>query len=243
MVATGRWVDVAVAALTVTADRRKVMDFTQPFFESGLGVAVPYSDISAWLPATRTSLSIRFLQAVLTLLPIIVGRHPDLDLRAGATTSITAVAQCAASSPAHGGRPSRRPAGAAQQGPRSTPGRVLAVIWMVASVVTIAVFIAGITSALTTQRLQGIVRTTNDLRRWRAGAVAGSSTVDFLAEREWRSAPIHQPRKDYALLSPGRSMPSSMIGHCLLGCCRKISPVLSNPDNLRQPGLCDRLTA
>jgi polar amino acid transport system substrate-binding protein len=68
-VATGQ-MDVAVAALTVTADRRKVMDFTQPFFETGLGVAVPRSDISAWLPVIRTFLSIRFLQAVLTLLSI-----------------------------------------------------------------------------------------------------------------------------------------------------------------------------
>ena len=63
------------------------------------------------------------------------------------------------------------------------PGRVLAVIWMVASVVTIAVFIAGITSALTTQRLQGVVRNVNDLRSVRIGAIAGSSTVDFLTKQ------------------------------------------------------------
>ena len=74
-------------------------------------------------------------------------------------------------------------AGAAQQGPRSTPGRVLAVLWMVASVVTISVFIAGITSALTTQRLLGVVRNDNDLRSVRIGAVVGSSTVDFLTEQ------------------------------------------------------------
>jgi len=60
---------------------------------------------------------------------------------------------------------------------------VLAVLWMVASVVTIAVFIAGITSALTTQRLLGVVRNENDLRSVRVGAVAGSSTVDFLTEQ------------------------------------------------------------
>ena len=55
----------------------------------------------------------------------------------------------------------------------------------------IAVFIAGITSALTTQRLQGVVRTTNDLRSVRVGALAGSSTVDFLAEQRiaFRSYP------------------------------------------------------
>src|SRR5580698_6609768 len=68
-VASGQ-VDVAVAALTVTAARRSVMDFSQPFFETGLGVAVPSSGITAWLPVLHTFASFRFLQAVLTLLSI-----------------------------------------------------------------------------------------------------------------------------------------------------------------------------
>mgnify|MGYP001056068766 CR=1 FL=1 len=51
-----------------------------------------------------------------------------------------------------------------------------------ASVITIAVFIAGVTSALTTQRLQGIVRNANDLRGLRVGAVRGTATVDYLTE-------------------------------------------------------------
>ncbi len=182
-VASGQ-VDVAVAALTVTSERRKTMDFTQPFFSTGLGVAVPRTGVTAWLPVVRTFLSFRFLQAVLALLGIALfvgtliwtferhenehyGGGPVRGFVAGAWWSAVAMTQ----------------AGAAQQGPRSTPGRVLAVIWMIASVVTIAVFIAGITSALTTQRLQGIVRNANDLRSIRVGALAGSSTVDFLTEQ------------------------------------------------------------
>ena len=179
-VASGQ-VDIAAAALTVTADRRKVMDFTQPFFETGLGVAVARSGVTAWLPVLRTFLSFRFFQAVLTLLSIALlvgaliwvferrenehyGGSAFRGFVAGAWWSAVAMTQ----------------AGAAQHGPRSTPGRVLAVIWMVASVVTIAVFIAGLTSALTTQRLLGAVRSVNDLREARVGAVAGSSTVGFL---------------------------------------------------------------
>ena len=33
-------VDAAVAAITVTADRERVMDFTHPFYITGLGIAV-----------------------------------------------------------------------------------------------------------------------------------------------------------------------------------------------------------
>lgn len=141
-------VDVAAAALTVTTDRRKSMDFTQPFFSTGLGVAVPRDGIASWLPVVRSVMSFRFLHAVLVLLAItlLVGtliwifewreneHYGGGALRgfvAGAWWSAVAMTQ----------------AGAAQQGPRSTAGRVLAVVWMVASVVTIAVFVAGITSS------------------------------------------------------------------------------------------------
>jgi ABC-type amino acid transport substrate-binding protein len=74
-------------------------------------------------------------------------------------------------------------AGASQNAPRTLPGRALAIAWMIASVVTIAVFTAGITSTLTKRELQGAVHGVNDLRSVRVGAVAGTATVEYL-ERE-----------------------------------------------------------
>ena len=68
-VAAGR-VDAGVAAITVTAARKRVIDFTQPFYATGLGVAVPSEGVTAWLPVLRTFLSFSFLQAVLALLGI-----------------------------------------------------------------------------------------------------------------------------------------------------------------------------
>ncbi|MCK8784734.1 transporter substrate-binding domain-containing protein [Roseomonas sp. NAR14] len=177
---TSHQVDAAVSALTVTAARREAMDFTQPFYATGLGVAVAPGS-AGWLPVLRAFGSFGFLQAVLTLLGIAVtvgvliwlferrhnepyGGPPLRGLVAGLWWSAVAMTQ----------------AGAAFDGPKTVPGRILAAVWMVASVVTIAVFIAGITSALTTQRLQGLVRNANDLRSVRVGAVSGSSTVEFL---------------------------------------------------------------
>jgi polar amino acid transport system substrate-binding protein len=181
-VASGQ-ADVAAAALTVTANRRKLMEFTQPFFETGLGVAVPRSGLVAWLPVLRTFLSARFLQAVLALLSIalLVGlliwvfeRRENEHYGGGAMRGFIAGAWWSAIAMTQGG--------AAQHGPRSTPGRALAVVWMIVSVVAIWVFIAGITAALTTARLQGVVRNSNDLRAMRVGAVADTSTVNFLTD-------------------------------------------------------------
>ncbi|MBC9179175.1 substrate-binding periplasmic protein [Pseudoroseomonas ludipueritiae] len=203
-VATGQ-VDAAAAALTVTAARRQAMDFTQPFFATGLGVAVGRGGATAWLPVLRTFLSFGFLQGVLTLLGIalLVGtliwlferRHheayggpPLRGFIAGAWWSAVAMTQ----------------AGAAQDGPRSLPGRVLAVVWMVASVVTIAVFIAGITSALTTQRMQGVVRNVGDLRAIRVGAVAGSSTVEFLGAQRVAFEAFSLPAEGLRAVKAGR---------------------------------------
>lgn len=198
-------VDAAAAALTVTAGRRQVMDFTQPFFSTGLGVAVSRGGATAWLPVLRTFFSFGFLQGVLTLLAIalLVGtliwlferKHHEAyggnamrGFVAGVWWSAVAMTQ----------------AGAAQDGPRTLPGRILAVVWMIASVVTIAVFIAGITSALTTQRMQGVVRTANDLRTIRVGAVAGSSTVEYLGMQRIGFQPYNLPVEGLRALKAGQ---------------------------------------
>ena len=74
-------------------------------------------------------------------------------------------------------------AGAAQGAPSSLPGRLLAVVWMIVSIITLAVFTAGITSAITTHQLQGLVRNVDDLRSLHVGVVAGSTSADFLDQQ------------------------------------------------------------
>src|SRR6516165_12016502 len=52
--------DAAIAAVTATGARERVVDFTQPFYSTGLGVAVP-ADENAWTSVLRTMLSFGFL--------------------------------------------------------------------------------------------------------------------------------------------------------------------------------------
>ena len=71
-------VDLAAAALTVTAEREQRLDFTHPFFTSGLGVAIPQHAGLSWLTALQGIFSQAFLQAagallgVLTLVGVLV---------------------------------------------------------------------------------------------------------------------------------------------------------------------------
>ena len=62
--------DVSVAAITITADRERVVDFSQPFYETGLGIAVSVNSVSVWREIIRTMISAGFLQAAGALIGI-----------------------------------------------------------------------------------------------------------------------------------------------------------------------------
>jgi ABC-type amino acid transport substrate-binding protein len=198
-------VDAAVAAITVTAPRARTSDFTQPYYQSGLGVAVSGGVVANWLPIVRTFVSLRFLQAILALLAIALtvgalvwlferrqnnhfGGTPAQGLTSGIWWSAVAMTQ----------------AGAAQGAPSSLPGRLLAIVWMIASIITLAVFTAGITSAITTHQLQGLVRNVEDLRSLRVGVVDGSSTVDFLSQQRIAYHGFGDPKTALRAVQAGR---------------------------------------
>jgi ABC-type amino acid transport substrate-binding protein len=57
---------------------------------------------------------------------------------------------------------------------------------MVVSIITIAIFTASVTSALTTRQIRGLVNGVEDLPRVRVGALAGSATIGFLESEHIR---------------------------------------------------------
>src|SRR5262245_3972433 len=178
----GESFDVAVAAITITAARQRVLEFTQPFYTTGLGIAVSTRNESRWAPVLRIFMSFGFLQAVLILIGIALAvgfliwvfeRRTNENFGGGMAKGLATSFWWAATTMTQ--------AGAAQNAPRTVAGRSLAIGWMIASVVTIAVFTAGLTSALTRRELRGAINGESDLRSGvRVGAVAGSATVDYL---------------------------------------------------------------
>jgi ABC-type amino acid transport substrate-binding protein len=181
-VAAGKF-DVGVAALTVTAQRERILDFTSAFYSTGLGIAVTAGGPPSWMPVVNALTSFGFAQAVLALigLALFVGlivwfferRHNEEfggSAARGLSSSVwwTTVAM------------TQR--GIGNAGPRTLPGRAIAMLWMVGSIIAIAVFTAGITSALTVRKLQGAVHSVGDLTAVRVGTVAGTSGEASLAQ-------------------------------------------------------------
>jgi ABC-type amino acid transport substrate-binding protein len=62
--------DLSVAAITITADRERNIDFSQPFYDTGLGIAVSVRNGSVWQEIIRTLTSLGFLQAAGALIGI-----------------------------------------------------------------------------------------------------------------------------------------------------------------------------
>ncbi|WP_245511717.1 MULTISPECIES: transporter substrate-binding domain-containing protein [unclassified Mesorhizobium] len=189
--------DVAMAAITVTADREKTVDFTQPFFTTGLGIATPLNSQPSWRPILRALTSFGFLQAVLALIVIsvVVGvliwmferRHND-DFGGGVAKGLfssmwwSTIAATQAST--------------GDFGPRTVPGRVLAALWMMGSIIAIAVFTAGVTSVLTVTQMEGMVQGESDLGTVRVGAARNSSTASYLDS-------THIRHQDFATVQQG----------------------------------------
>jgi polar amino acid transport system substrate-binding protein len=174
--------DAAVAALTVTVPRRQVVDFTQPFFSTGLGIAVAREAGITWWPIVGSLFSLGFLRAVGVLLTIslVVGvvlwlverRHNENfgTHRRGLGSSVW----WSAVTMTQGG------SAAGEKVPVTLPGRLLAILWMVASVIVIASFTAALTSQLTLKQLRGTVHGEADLRGVRVATIAGTETIEYL---------------------------------------------------------------
>lgn len=172
--------NAAIAAITVTSDREKAVDFTQPYFKSGLGVAVPANKEIEWFSILRGIFRPRFFEAVGVLIGIaaLVGaviwllerhhtEHFSKDakgLGTGLWWSASAMTQAAA----------------ADKAPHTLFGRLLGMLWMIASIIIIASFTAGITSQLAAQQLQAAVRTSADLSVARTGSVPSTSAFQYL---------------------------------------------------------------
>ncbi len=181
-VAEGRF-DAAVAALTVTGPRQRVVDFTQPFYSTGLGIAVPSDSGITWWPIVRNVFSFGFLRvaAVLFAIALSVGivlwlieqRHNEHfgAHRRGLGTSVW---WSAAAMTQAGGA-------AGEKVPVTLSGRLLAMLWMVTSVIVFASFTAALTSQLTLKHLRGTVNGEADLRSVRVGAIVGTETTEYLS--------------------------------------------------------------
>ena len=178
-------IDVAVGALTITAEREKKFDFTHPFYSAGLGIAVKSRQNKGWLSTLANFFSWRFFSAVtgLAVLLAAIGiaiwlferkanpdqfsQEPIRGIGAGFWWSAVTMTTV----------------GYGDKAPRTLGGRIVGLVWMFMSIILISGFTAAIAASLTFNRMQPLIQGPEDLDRVRVGSVNKSTSAQFLEEK------------------------------------------------------------
>jgi ABC-type amino acid transport substrate-binding protein len=178
-------VDV-IPAVAVTEQREIIMDLSHPFLRSGSAIAVTAeASEHSWLGFAEHLVS-------LNVLPVI-GLLILLSLTAG---TIVWLFEARRNPKMFGGGTVRgvghgiwwaivtlTTVGYGDKAPKTLGGRMVALIWMFASIILIASFTAAVTTSFTVSELKGKVRGLSDLHDVRVGSVAQTESFDFLAKR------------------------------------------------------------
>jgi polar amino acid transport system substrate-binding protein len=178
--------DVSIAAISVTSDREKNVDFSQPMFESGLGLLInsdkagKNSD-NIFLQIRDTLFNEQFFRLIVTLLMLVFvpasiiyyieRRRIDgfLDSKSwlkgvseGYWWGITALV------------------GQQEKHPATKLGKIFAVAWMFFGIIFISFFTAQITSNLTAQKLYGNINGVEDIVGKKVVTIKGSTASKYL---------------------------------------------------------------
>lgn len=176
--------DLAIANISITAEREAVMDFSQPIFEAGLQIMVP-ADQAATPSLVRALMSRDLLAAIGIAFVALTGGGMLMWL-------FERRAQPYFDRPAHEALfPSFWWAlnlvvngGFEERVPRTLFGRLFGVLLVVSSLFVVSVFVAKITTVMTVDAITGSVNTVNDLYGKRVGTIEGSTAAGFLHRRE-----------------------------------------------------------
>ena len=181
--------DAAVAALTMTADREQRLDFSHPFYASGLAIAVPTDATGVFAKLLRTLLSPAFLKsfAALVLVLGLIGLSIWLLERQRNPEHFGGTRAAGLGSGFWWAAVTMTTVGYGDKVPKTGGGRVLGTVWMFVSIITISGFTAAIASALTAFHLSSDIQGPSDLIDRRVGTVAGSTAQSALIRLGVRS--------------------------------------------------------
>lgn len=185
-------IDLAPVA-SITENHEFFVDYSHAFYRSGSAIVVKAeSERHGWLSVVKNFVTFYFLKlmVLLFLLWMIAGtlvwlfeRHRNSEVFGGrivegighgiwwAVVTMTTV-------------------GYGDKSPKTLGGRMVAILWMFASVVLISSFTAAITTSLTVGQLRGEVRGFKDLPDVLSGSLADSQAFDYLEENGITAMPF-----------------------------------------------------
>lgn len=183
-----RSADVGVGALSITAERERVIDFSQPFYAAGLQILVLREPPST-LDTVRSTLSSVFNWksigsfALLVVAMLVISHlvwmyehkvNPEMwpaSYGAGMWESFWWTIS------------TLLVGGADNKGPVGVGGRIVAIAWMLLSIVLIALLTGSFAANLTVEKLASDISGPADLPRKNVATVRGSAAESWLQRR------------------------------------------------------------
>ncbi|CAH1253983.1 GRIA1 [Branchiostoma lanceolatum] len=184
--------DIALAAMTISSKREKVIDFTARYMDYGTGLIMkkpkegkrelfafflPF-EMTVWIGVMASIFVVAVLLSLTSLVRVKLNlvdhsRHEndaDFDLRNSAWFSYASLLR-------KGVEPQ----------PRSTPNRILAGAWWLFGLIAISTYTANLTAFLTVKRLEQPIRSVDDLvkqTKIKYGIPKGGSTYAFFRDQQ-----------------------------------------------------------
>lgn len=201
--------DVAVAGISITAKREKVLDFSHAFFDTGLQIMVQENSGSVLMEVIFKIFAVIFSPELLYgvsifLVILLVASHiiwalerrhnPQFPARYPqglwhaiwwAVVTVTTV-------------------GYGDKTPRGAVGRLFGLVWILAGYFVFAYFTASVTSTVTVQELHGIIHGPQDLYGKKVATVEKSTAADYLAGQGIAAVTVDDVKNAYPLLESGQ---------------------------------------
>jgi polar amino acid transport system substrate-binding protein len=177
-------VDLGIAAISISAERERKFDFSQPIFSGGLQIMVrdprsggtavnPLKNIFTSTLPQLVGLALLMVAIVAHVVWLVERHHAEAMISKRYFPGIFDAAWWAAATLA----------AQSDQMPKGLVTRVLALLWMFTSVLFIAYFTAAFTTTLTVQQLQGDIQAVSDLASRTVATTTGSTAADYLRQR------------------------------------------------------------
>lgn len=176
--------DAAVAAVSITAERERTVDFSYPFKESGLQILTRETPGSSFGKIVGSLVKGQILWLLASLIAVLVlnshliwfferRRNPE-SFPEGYVEGVWEAVWWSVCTLITGGCENKTQLGVV--------GRLTAVIWMLAGAALFTYITATITSAMTVETLNSDIQSVNDLKehKWPVATVTGSTAQTFL---------------------------------------------------------------
>lgn len=231
--------DAAIGAITITPERAARVDFSYPAHRSGVAIALRretgpvFALMSYWTAVSELSPLILVIVTMLIVIGIamwMVERHRStaegsesavVSLRDGlywAVVTMTTV-------------------GYGDKTPKTMPGRVVAMVWMLGSLVLVSLLSTSLVSRLTAERVESRdLAAAIDLREKKLAAVAQSSGAEYLDELHLQYAKYKDLPEALDSLAKGHSgAVVNSVGALQYFIAKRYARVLEIPQGLLAP--------